>query len=90
MIRSKKTPKRIFAMQIASISFIWVFVSGVTWWITNLIRVSIELQDSPNASVMISIVVIPIFILLASILTYVFVGLQRSKNSENTSDIQGD
>lgn len=78
-----KNSRLIFMLQIASLSWIWIFTLGVTFWIIRLIVVSIRLQDSPNASVIISIVVIPIFIALASVLTYVFVGLQRNKIPQN-------
>ncbi len=70
----------IFIAQVVSVSLIWLFVVVITLWILNLISLSIDLNDMPGASVGISIVAIPIFITLASILTYVFVGLQRGKN----------
>lgn len=71
--------KVIFTAQILSVSFIWVFVIGITVWIINLIRLSVELEDVPGATVGISIVAIPVFITLAAILTYVFVGLQKER-----------
>ncbi len=76
----------IYMFQIASLSWIWIFVIGVSWWIIRLIVISIRLQDFPNASVIISIVVIPIFISLASVLTYVFVGLQKNKLSQEKEE----
>ncbi len=79
MIEEHKTTKTIFIFQIISISLIWMFVFGITWWILRLLTTSINLQDAIDASVGISILVIPIFITLASILTYVFMGLQRNK-----------
>jgi len=82
MTEGHKTAKIIFIFQIISISLIWTFVFGITWWILRLLMISINLQDAIDASVGISILVIPIFITLASILTYVFIGLQRNK-SEN-------
>ncbi|NIS74225.1 MAG: hypothetical protein GTO08_02910 [Deltaproteobacteria bacterium] len=73
---SKKT---IYLLQILSLSFIWVLFTGIAIWIVNLILVSIELHDAPDASVGISIVAIPVFFTLAAVLTYVFIGLQRGK-----------
>ena len=81
-----KDSRLIFMLQIASLSWIWIFVLGVTVWIIRLIVISIRLQDSPNASVIISIVVIPIYLSLASVLTYVFVGLQKNKISQEKED----
>ena len=81
-MQDQKDPRRekiIFIAQILSVSLIWVFVIGITVWIIRLIRISLELQDVPGASVGISIVAIPVFITLASVLTYVFVGLQKER-----------
>jgi presenilin-like A22 family membrane protease len=77
--QESKTSRYIFILQVVSISLIWIFVSSITWWIIRLISVSLKLHDAPDASVGISIIVIPVFITLASVLTYVFVGLQRHR-----------
>ncbi len=77
---SGKNNKMIFAAQLVSLLLIWIFVVAITLWISNLIILSIELNDAPGASVAISIVAIPVFITLASVLTYVFVGLHREKH----------
>ena len=69
----------IFAAQFVSLLLMWIFVLAITVWIINLILLSIELDDVPGASVAISIVAIPVFVTLASVLTYVFVGLQRAR-----------
>ncbi len=79
MIKENKSDKIIFIFQIISISLIWVFVFGITWWILRLLTISIALQDAIDASVGISILVIPIFITLAGILTYVFIGLHKNR-----------
>ena len=79
-----KTPRYIFIMQVASLGFMWIFVGAITWWIFRLITVALELRDAPDASVGISIVVIPVFLIIASILTYVFVGLQRNRSTDET------
>ncbi|NIO17117.1 MAG: hypothetical protein GTN70_08980 [Deltaproteobacteria bacterium] len=71
--------KTIFIIQVLSLSFIWVLFTGIAVWILNLIKVSLALKDAPDASVAISIVAIPVFFTLASVLTYVFIGLQRGR-----------
>ena len=76
---SYKSNKTIFIAQVISVSLIWVFVISISVWILNLISLSLELDDVPGASVGISIVAIPVFITLAGVLTYVFIGLQRVK-----------
>ena len=71
------TGRIVFAIQVASVSMIWMFVVGISVWIVNLILLAIDLHDVPGASLGISVVAIPVFITLAGVLTYVFVGLQR-------------
>jgi arginine exporter protein ArgO len=84
-------PKWIFALQVASVSAIWVFVLGISLWIVHLLRLSHRLHDVPSASVGISIVAIPVFLTGASVLTYVFVGLRRGRAplGEATPDAGG-
>jgi hypothetical protein len=77
--------KAIFLAQIMSVLLIWVFVIIIAVWISNLILLSIELNDVPGATVAISIVAIPVFVTLAGVLTYVFIGLQRGKHESSTS-----
>ena len=88
MTKDVKKPDYYFIMQVISISLIWMLVAGISWWIIRLIVLSIELHDAPDLSVIISIVVIPIFVAIAGTLTYVFVGLQRNKveKNENSGD----
>jgi flagellar biosynthesis protein FliP len=69
-------------LQILSISLIWMLFAGIAVWIFNLIRQSLRLRDAPDASVAISLVAIPVFFLLASVLTYVFVGLRRGRKED--------
>lgn len=78
MERTLPTNRWIYALQIVSVGLIWVFVLGISGWIVHLLRLSVWLDDVPSASVGISIVAIPVFLTGASVLTYVFVGLQRA------------
>ena len=80
--------KTIRGMQIASLIYIWIFVIAVDSWIISLLRVAQELDDALNASVVIGIIAIPLFLTIASILTYVFVGLQKNRlEDEMQSDL---
>jgi len=72
-------PRGIFPAQLASVILIWIFVIGIAAWIMNLLSLSLELHDALQASISISIVAIPVFITLASILTYVFWGLHKEE-----------
>jgi hypothetical protein len=60
-------------------------VIAVDVWILSLLRVAQQLNDSLNASVAIGIIAIPLFLTIASLLTYVFVGLQKH-GKENIPD----
>jgi len=77
--------KTIRVLQIASIIYIWIFVLLVDWWILSLLQVARELNDSLNASVAIGIIAIPLFLSIASILTYVFIGLQKNRGANDVS-----
>ena len=69
----------IFAIQLFTLLGIWVFSLGISLWIIHLIREANRLQDAATGSLAISVVAIPIFLMGASVLTYVFVGLQRER-----------
>ncbi len=75
--------KLIHTLQIASLAYIWVFVIAVDTWILSLLRIAKKLNDALNASVAIGILAIPLFLTIASILTYVFVGLQKHRIPDN-------
>jgi hypothetical protein len=69
--------KVIRILQIASITFIWIFVIAIDTWILSLLRVAQQLHDALNASIAIGLIAIPLFLTIAGMLTYVFVGLQK-------------
>lgn len=69
--------KLIRVLQIASLAYIWIFVIAVDTWILSLLRVAKKLHDALNASIAIGLIAIPLFLTIASVLTYVFVGLQK-------------
>ena len=71
--------KRIILLQAISIGLIWVFVLAVDTWIASLLFVAHDLNDALNASVAIGLLAIPLFLAIAIILTYVFVGLQKNQ-----------
>lgn len=78
--------KTIEVFQIVSISLIWVLFAGIAVWIVNLIKESIRLHDAPDASVVISIVAILVFLVLASVLTYVFIGLRKGRKEDKETE----
>jgi len=73
--------KTIRLLQIASITYIWIFVLAIDIWILSLLQVAHKLKDALNASVAIGIIAIPLFLTIAGILTYVYVGLQKKPDT---------
>lgn len=74
--------KIIFIMQVISVSMIWIFVTGISVWILNLLNLSFKLGDVPSATIGISLVAIPVFVTIAIVLTYVFVGLHTGNSQD--------
>ncbi len=83
---SRMTPRWVFALQIASVAMIWVFVIGISTWILHLLQLSRRLDDIPHASLAISMLAIPVFLLGASVLTYVFLGLRLGREGIGPSE----
>jgi hypothetical protein len=54
----------------------WFFLAGAVTWVLHLVAVSRQLGDALTASVAIGLVAIPVYTLVAGILTFVFVGIQ--------------
>ncbi len=75
----------VFALQVMTVSGIWVFSLGITIWIIRLVVLAHGLHDMPGGSLGISMVAVPIFLLGASVLTYVFVGLHRGREHAHAS-----
>jgi hypothetical protein len=78
--------RSIRLVQVISIGYMWIFLASVVFWILHLVSVSRKLGDALTASVGISIVAIPVYTLVAGILTYVFIGLWRGANDEDTGE----
>lgn len=69
----------IRTLQVLSIALMWAFLAGIVTWIINEVRVARALGDQLTASVGISLVAIPVYTLVASVLTFVFFGIQRGR-----------
>jgi hypothetical protein len=71
----------IRTLQILSIVMMWSFLGGAVAWMVNAVQLSLSLGDALTVSVGLSLVVIPVYTLVASVLTYVFFGLQRGRRT---------
>ncbi len=70
---------KIFIFQTISVTLIWVLFIGIVLWVSNLVHLSIFWHDQRGISISISLVALPIFFTLASVLTYVFIGLHKEE-----------
>jgi Fe2+ transport system protein B len=77
--RSLWYQRSIRTLQVLSIAMMWMFLGTIVTWILNEVSVARSLGDSLNASVGISLVAIPVYTLVAGVLTYVFFGIQRGR-----------
>lgn len=73
--------RRVRTCQWAIAALAVVFVGGIVSWITHLIRTAWRLGDVPSASIGISIVAIPVFLVLLGVIISVFWGLLREGGS---------
>ena len=55
------------------------FVGGLIIWVAHLMRVSVEMHDVPSASIGISLVAIPVFLLMLGVFNYLYWGLLRNR-----------
>lgn len=69
--------KFIQALQFLSIGAMWLFGVSITVWVIHLGVVAHELADAFNASIGITVVALPVYWAIASVLTYTFFGLRR-------------
>ncbi len=63
-----------------------VAMTGIIGWIISLILLSTKLDDVPSASMGISIVAIPVFLVLMSVFWYVFLGIIRNQDEDPQDD----
>jgi hypothetical protein len=83
-------PRAVWLVQLGILASFWLFVLGLIIWISRLLRLSFELRDIPSASIGISLVAIPVFLLLLGLANYVFWGLRRGALKEKASVLSGE
>ena len=80
--RQKREATIILTAQTISVSFIWVLAICITIWQVQLYRLARQLNDVPGFSLVISMIAIPIFWMMAIVLTYVFTGFMKYSKSD--------
>ena len=73
--RRSEFDRKVRAVQWAIAALAVVFIGGIVTWITHLIRTAWRLGDVPSASIGISLVAIPVFLVLLGVIVSVFWGL---------------
>jgi cbb3-type cytochrome oxidase subunit 3 len=71
--------RKVRAVQWAIAALAVVFIGGIVTWIMHLIRTAWRLGDVPSASIGISLVAIPVFLVLLGVIVSVFWGLLREE-----------
>jgi hypothetical protein len=67
----------IRSIQFLSIFLMWSFAAGILVFVPWLVFVAARWNDALNWSVAISLVMTPVYLIVAGTLTYVFIGLRR-------------
>lgn len=82
MNAQKPNQRIVRAFQLGLLGVFWIGAIGIILWIIRLIRLSLDLHDIPSASIGISLVAIPVFILLLGLANYVVLGLLWDESHE--------
>ena len=77
--RSSAFDRRVRAFQWALAVLPVLFIGSIVTWIAHLIRTAWRLGDVPSASIGISLVAIPVFLVLLAVVVSVFWGLLRER-----------
>ncbi len=74
----------IRALQWLSIALMWGFALSLMVLVPWLVVVAARWHDALNWSLAISLVMLPVYLTVAGVLTYVFVGLQRGRDDRSS------
>jgi len=69
-------------LQFISIFFMWSFAAGILVLVPWLVIVAARWHDALNWSLGISLVMLPVYLTVASTLTYVWIGLIRGAEDD--------
>lgn len=73
--------RRVKAAQWVVAALAVAFIASIVTWIGHLISTAWHLRDVPSASIGISLVAIPIFLLLLGVIVFVFWGLLTDRGA---------
>lgn len=73
--------RTVRACQLAIAGLTVFFVGSIVVWIAHLIRTAWRLDDVPSASIGISLVAIPVFLVLLGVIVSVFWGLLTERRT---------
>jgi hypothetical protein len=80
--RGRWYERGIRTLQFLSIVLMWTFLGAIVTWVLNMVKVAHRLGDSLTAAVGISLIAIPVYSLVAAILTFVYFGIQNGRQED--------
>ena len=79
----------IRVLQLITITLMWIFTLGVLVFVPWLVFVAARWNDALNWSIVIAAVFLPVYIIVAGTLTYVYFGLRRGLPKRGDRDVAG-
>ena len=79
----------IRVLQLITITLMWIFTCGVLVFVPWLVYVAARWNDALNWSIVIAAVFLPVYIIVAATLTYVYFGLRRGLPRGGAPDATG-
>ena len=81
----------IRVLQLITITLMWIFALGVVVFVVWLVFVAARWHDALNWSLVIAVVFLPVYLIVAATLTYVYFGLRHGlSGGKPTGKPEGD
>jgi ABC-type Na+ efflux pump permease subunit len=78
-MKNETGDKIISIIQVLPVIGVWCLALGMSTFVIYLINLAVDQKDVPSAAMGISIVIIPVLLTLASVFTYVIIGIRRGR-----------
>ena len=82
MVNKNSEERSVKFFQGLMLAVVWLIPASMTLLFINLVHISYQVNDHQTASIAISLIAVAVFWILASILTYVFIGLHKHSRKE--------
>ena len=74
-------------LQYVSIVLMWIFALGIIILVPWLVFVAARWHDALNWSLVISLIMTPVYLTVSATLTYVFFGLKRGERTKSSRSV---